>query len=126
SLCEQAPNVEARDEARCRVAIKHEPLISAAFKGFNPGSPKSPEFVEDYCNRGYALIDSLAVGSGSGNEIYRQLKKSFSAVTAEGLHPQAWEATAERQKAFLAQISSEHDRAVSAMPENVRRFFSDS
>jgi hypothetical protein len=121
-LADVCKGIPSPDE-KCQLAIKQAPMVEDAFHGFNPAASQSPEMVEDYCNRGYRLIDSLAKGSTVGSFIYEELKESFASVASEGQHPLAYEVTEARKEDFVAQMRRKSAYLITTFPERDRELY---
>jgi hypothetical protein len=105
----------------CVYARDNESAISAAFNGFDlPPDPKedlsTAERINDYCRRGFKLIDSLEVKGGFQSAIFSRLKESFAEVTIEKLNPGDIGFTQLAQQSFSARLSSDRENYIRLMP----------
>jgi hypothetical protein len=108
-------------DMRCVLAREHGTLIASAFKGFQPtstparGLPAAQQ-LQDYCRRGFGLIDRLASSDGAVPIIFQKLKGSFAELGQKSLTPADGDITARYRRTFMDSLPGDGENFVARFP----------
>lgn len=111
-------------KVECFEAQEHEELITSVFKGF-----KAPEsladdvagsaIIQDYCRRGFQLIDALETRTSSAT-IFGRLKSSFAELGKKNLSPRDFDVTRKSEEALRAELRAVGASVLPHVPDDGR------
>jgi hypothetical protein len=117
--CEQSLSADEK----CLRARDDGAKIDQILKGFQPYEGLASDLatarsIQDFCSRGYKVIEALESVGGINSIIYGELKQTFSELAKMNLTFFDWNTTEQHRNAFLVTIRAKRDGFVSAMPRD--------